>query len=97
MFYIYIIHILWFIIPVKRQKRIVCKLYLINWKLSIYDGIGLVDINIEPHLDSASKDHMKDIHEASQHAVIYGLYDNAFIKIIDNKLKIYGTYFKYES
>lgn len=66
-------------------------------ELSIYDGIGLVDINIEPHLDSASKDHMKDIHEASQHAVIYGLYDNAFIKIIDNKLKIYGTYFKYES
>ncbi len=66
-------------------------------ELAIYDGIGLVDINIEPHLDSASEEHMKDVYEASQFTTIYGLYDNAFIKIVDDKMDIYGIYFKYEN
>ena len=67
-------------------------------ELSIYDGIGLVDINIEPHLDSASKKHIEeDIYEASQFASIYGLYDNSFIKIVDDKMDIFGDYFKYEN
>ncbi|WP_461614398.1 Type 1 glutamine amidotransferase-like domain-containing protein [Clostridium sp. Marseille-QA1073] len=66
-------------------------------KLSIYDGIGLVDINIEPHLDSASEDHMKDIYEASQYSAIYGICDNTFIKITNDTMDIYGTYFKYEN
>lgn len=54
-------------------------------ELSIYDWIGLVDINIEPHLDSESKEHMKDIYEVSQYSVIYGIYDNTFIKITTKK------------
>jgi peptidase E len=66
-------------------------------ELSIYDGIGLVDINIEPHLDSASEEHMKEIYEASQYATIYGIYDNTFIKILDDKMEVYGSYFKYEN
>lgn len=66
-------------------------------ELSIYDGIGLVDINIEPHLDSASEDHMRDIYEASQYSAIYGIYDNTFIKITNGTMDIYGTYFKYEN
>jgi len=65
-------------------------------ELSIYDGIGLVDINIEPHLDSASEEHMKEIYEASQYATIYGIYDNTFIKIVNDTLDIYGDYLKYE-
>lgn len=64
--------------------------------LSIYDGIGLVDINVEPHLDSASEEHMKEICEASQHATIYGIYDNSFIKIVDDNMEICGVCFKYE-
>lgn len=67
-------------------------------ELMIYNGIGLVDINIEPHLDSASRKHIEeDIYEASQIATIYGLYDNSFIKIVEDKVDIYGGYFKYES
>lgn len=65
-------------------------------ELTIYEGIGLVDINIEPHLDSASEEHMKDIYEAAQFTTIYGLYDNAFIKIVNDDVDIYGTYVKYE-
>lgn len=66
-------------------------------ELAIYEGIGLVDINVEPHLDSASEDHMREVYEASQYSTIYGLYDNSFIKIVDNNMDIYGTYFKYKN
>jgi len=66
-------------------------------ELAIYEGIGIVDINVEPHLDSASEEHMKEVYEASQYTTIYGLYDNSFIKIVDDNMDIYGTYFKYEN
>lgn len=65
-------------------------------ELSIYDGIGLVDINIEPHLDSASEEHMKYVYESSQYTTIYGIYDNTFIKIVNDTMDIYGEYSKYE-
>lgn len=61
-------------------------------KLSIYEGIGLVDINIEPHLDSSSENHLNEILEASQFSTIYGLNDNSFIKIVNNNIDIYGDY-----
>lgn len=61
-------------------------------ELSIYDGIGLVDINIEPHLDSSSENHLNEIWEASQFSTIYGLNDNSFIKIVNNNIDIYGDY-----
>ncbi len=60
--------------------------------LSIYEGLGLVDINIEPHLNSASSEHLNDIHQASEHAVIYGLYDDSFIKVDGREIKIVGKY-----
>ena len=44
-------------------------------ELSIYDGIGLVNINIEPHLDPTDEEHNKDIYEASKSSTIYGLYE----------------------
>lgn len=65
--------------------------------LVIYDGIGLVDINVEPHLNSASEEHMKDVYEASQYTTIYGIYDNTFIKIVNSTMEIYGEYFKYKN
>jgi dipeptidase E len=65
-------------------------------ELTIYDGIGLVDINVEPHIDSASEEHLKEVYEASKHADIYGIYDNTFIKIVNGTMNIYGVYLKYE-
>lgn len=56
-----------------------------------------VDINVEPHLDFASEEHMNEIYRASQHTAIYGIYDNSFIKIVNESIEIYGTYFKYEN
>lgn len=60
--------------------------------LSIYDGIGLVGINIEPHLDELTPDHLLEIEEAAMHAPIYGLYDESFIVETGGEIEIYGQY-----
>ena len=65
--------------------------------LSIYDGIGLVDINIEPHFDTERKEHMNDIYEASKHAIIYGLSDHSFIEVVGDSIEFFGPYIKFEN
>lgn len=59
-------------------------------ELSVYDGIGLVDVNIEPHVNTASPEHMEEIKEASCLAPIYGLYDGSFLMETNGKLEIFG-------
>lgn len=65
-------------------------------ELSIYEGIGLVDINIEPHLDTENKKHIEDIYGATEYATIYGLLDNSFIEVVDESTEFYGAYIQYE-
>ena len=52
-------------------------------ELSIYEGIGLTDVNIEPHLGDASTEHLEEIRQAAYYAPIYGLYDESFILEVD--------------
>lgn len=66
-------------------------------ELSIHEGIGLIDFNIEPHLNEASEEHLADIEEAAKVAPIYGLYDDSFILEIDGNMKIYGDYELFEA
>lgn len=66
-----------------------------NVNTEIYEGIGLVDINIEPHLNYASIDHIKNIEKLVNETII-GLYDNSFIVLTDNNLEYYGKYKVFE-
>lgn len=59
-------------------------------ELSVYDGIGLVDLNIEPHVNAASPEHIEEIEEASRLAPIYGLYDGSFLVEDSGNLEIFG-------
>lgn len=59
-------------------------------ELSIYPGIGLVDINIEPHLDELTPRHLKEIREAARIAPIYGLYDESFIVVNNGDTSVFG-------
>ncbi len=61
-------------------------------ELSIYDGIGLIDINIEPHFNTATAEHIAEIEEAAKITPIYALCDDAFIKVLDDEMKIFGDY-----
>lgn len=67
-----------------------------NMHVDIYDGIGLVNINIEPHLNYASIDHIENIKKLSDHEDIIGLYDNSFIVISNDKQEIFGPYIHFK-
>lgn len=61
--------------------------------LSIYEGIGVSDYNIEPHCDFNDNIHFKDLIEASFYTNLIVMNDNCFIIINDKSKKIYGDYF----
>lgn len=61
-------------------------------ELSVYDGIGLINFNVEPHLNEASAGHIEEIKEASKISPIYGLYDESFIEETNGEMKIFGKY-----
>lgn len=60
-------------------------------ELSIYNGIGLVDFSIEPHLNELTAAHIAEIQEAAKHAPIYGLYDESFILVVNGEKEFYGA------
>ena len=62
---------------------------------SFYKGIGLVDINIEPHFDLNNTFHNKDIIEISKDNEITCLPDESFIRIEKN-IEIIGDYYIFE-
>ena len=62
---------------------------------SFYKGIGLVDINIEPHFDLNNTIHNKDIIEISKENKIICLPDDSFIRI-DEDINIIGDYYIYD-
>jgi len=62
---------------------------------SFYKGIGLVDINIEPHFDLNNTFHNKDIIDISKTNKIICLPDESFIRI-ENKIDIIGDYYIYD-
>lgn len=58
----------------------------------VYKGIGLSNINIEPHCDFEDNNHWNDLLEASKINKIYCMVDNCSIIIKDNKIKYFGNY-----
>ena len=57
-----------------------------------YQGIGVTDINIEPHCEFDNIDHWKDLLEASKINKIYCMRDNCSIIIRNGKPKFLGNY-----
>ncbi len=61
-------------------------------KLSIYEGLGISNINIEPHCDFNDKKHWQDLEEASMYTTLIVMHDNCFIISDNGKLTYYGDY-----
>lgn len=62
-------------------------------RLSQYEGIGLVDFNIEPHFASVTEERMPDIREAAKKAdAFYGLYDESFLVEKGGSIQFFGPY-----
>ena len=61
-------------------------------ELSIYNGIGISNINIEPHCDFENTEHFKDLIEASFVHEIILMTDNAYIIIDNDDYKYFGKF-----
>lgn len=61
-------------------------------ELSIYEGIGLVDLNIEPHINAASATHRADVEAAGKVSPIIGLPDDSFIVEQNGNKQIFGPH-----
>lgn len=62
--------------------------------LSIYKGIGITDINIEPHCDFRNEEHWKDIEEASFYSDIIVMKDDCYVIVDNDIINYYGSYVK---
>ncbi|MBQ8902163.1 MAG: Type 1 glutamine amidotransferase-like domain-containing protein [Bacilli bacterium] len=58
-----------------------------------YDGIGLTNLYIYPHLDLTNIDYIKEIFDVSKKKDLILLPDNSFIRIENGKEKIYGEHY----
>lgn len=63
---------------------------------SFYKGVGLVNINIEPHFDLNNSKHNPDIIEISKDNKIICLPDESFIRIDNDNIDIIGDYYMYD-
>ncbi len=62
-----------------------------------YDGLGIVDVTIEPHFDVSCEEQLREIKEWSKKIDIIGLPDESFVVVSDNEIKTYGETFIYNS
>ncbi len=62
-------------------------------KTIIYDGLGLIDITIDPHFDVSDKSRVKEALLYSKKMPIVGLPDYSMIKIENNKVTNVGVHY----
>ena len=62
-----------------------------------YDGIGLIDITIDPHFDINNEEQVKEIKANSKNIKIIGLPNDSAIVISNNNVKYIGTVYIFEN
>lgn len=73
-----------------QSKRVMYKDDFDNYKLKDYQGLGLVDINIFPHVD-LSEDIMKEGEEINQIIPLILLPNDSFVRVENKKVEIIGN------
>lgn len=76
-----------------QSKRVVYEDENFDMKLYDYEGLGLVDFNIYPHLDFNNIELLKESFRISEIIPIICLPDDSFIRVIDSKIEYYGPHY----
>lgn len=63
-------------------------------KIEIYDGIGLIDINVYPHFDINNKEFLEEIKMVSKIKALIALPNESFIKLDDEQIEFCGDCYK---
>lgn len=72
-------------------KTAICTVSSGHEKQEVYDGLGCVDISVEPHFIKEASD---EILELSRNYKIYGLCDNSMIVCAGDKKEFYGEVYQ---
>lgn len=73
-------------------KTAICTLSCGHYEQEIYDGLGCVDISVEPHF--VRENLTDELIELSKKHTIYGLCDESFIVCSKGKIEFYGEVYK---
>lgn len=65
-----------------------------DYKLVKYEGLGLVDFNIYPHLDFKNEEFLKEIFTVSNDRPLIALPNESFIRCENDKIEYHGNYYK---
>ena len=65
-----------------------------DYKLVKYEGLGLVDFNIYPHLDFKNKEFLKEIFTVSNDRPLIALPNESFIRCENGNIEYFGNYYK---
>ena len=76
-----------------QAKHIVYKDEFQNNTIFDYEGIGLTDVYVYPHLDTNSVEFLNEILEISKYVKLYALPNDSFIRVENGDLKIIGEYY----
>ena len=64
--------------------------------LTEYDGIGLTDFNLAPHLDFSKEGYLREIYTVSNIRKTLGLPNDSFVVVDDGKVEIVGEYYYFD-
>lgn len=76
-----------------QAKHIVYKDEFKNNTIFDYEGIGLTNVYVYPHLNINSVDFLNEILEMSKYVHLYALPNDSFIRIENEKLQFVGEYY----
>lgn len=65
-----------------------------DYKLVKYEGLGLVDFNIYPHLDFKNIDFLKEVFTVSNDTPLIALPNEFFIRCDNGNIEYFGNYYK---
>lgn len=76
-----------------QSNKIIYKDDFDNFKMKTYDGIGLANINIFPHVNSKDCKLFEEANEISVFMPIFALPNDSFIRIENNRFEIIGEFY----
>lgn len=68
-----------------------------DFKIVKYEGLGIVDFNIYPHLDFKNIDFLKEVFTVSNTVPLIALPNESFIRCENGNIEYHGDYYKVEN
>lgn len=76
-----------------QSKRVMYKDDFENFKMKDYEGLGLVEINIFPHVDLNNSSIMNEVTEISEYMELILLPNDSFVRVHNEDIKFFENYY----